>query len=134
MKLYDKILQLKRQGYTRAKVLEWAKDLYDRRGKPWSNVAQKTFTEAWATPILSYEISDVLPEVDLPKDLKKLTDFQRNQIINYLEHRDKVDVARRYRQSGVLINLAAAKGNKKLLEQGKILSNLIYEVILSQKK
>lgn len=134
MKFYDKLVELKKKGYTKDEIKSWAKALYAKRKRKWSKRAQDVLDEALSVKISSITIEDIIPEIDIPRDLNKLTEFQREQIVNFLESMDKKDINRRYRQSGILLNLASKKGKTKLYAQGKILSNLIYEVKLRLKR
>ena len=78
------------------------------------------------------DLEEIVGEIDLPEDLKKMTPFQHEQVVNWTMHRDKADFQRREKALKVLLNLAAKDKNKMLLANAKIVSDLFYKVKLTK--
>jgi len=125
------VLGLKRQGYTKVEALKKCYLLYEKKHRKWGVKATREFDEAWQEKVeINATLDEIIDKFDLPSDLHKLKSNQETQIINYYRHKDKAEVKRVYRLLGIIINVATKNHKKKVADNAKIVSDLIYQIIL----
>jgi hypothetical protein len=86
------------------------------------------FEQAWRAPIkINPSIEDVVPEVDLPRDLSKLKPNQEIQIVNVFKHLDREDIQRRWKLINIALNLSHARHKQKDIDAWSKISDLVYK-------
>jgi hypothetical protein len=73
------------------------------------------------------KIEEIVEEIDLPKDLKKLRPIQETQIKNIFKRLDKIEIDRRWKLINIGLNLANRRHKERDISNFTILSNLVYE-------
>ena len=126
----DIVIEMKAHQYTMKETLDYIKT----QKKPWTIKSQAIFEKVWKSPvIINVDIEDIFPEIDLPRNLVKLTDFQKRQIINVYRHLDKEEAKRRTKLVNIMLNIVRAKKRSKDIENFRVLSDILYEANMLRK-
>jgi len=130
----DKVTQLKSEGYTRKEVLDYIKDIFKKKKVVWDQKRQQKFDKAWSQkPVYNFTIEDIFPEIDLPDNLSKVTDLQKQQVINTFKRLDKTEANRRKKLIDIMLNISQVKHKKQDILNFSVLSDLVYESNLRRK-
>jgi hypothetical protein len=80
------------------------------------------------------DLEKIIGDIHLPRDITKMTDYQKMQIKNWMYHRPKAEVNARMKALAVLMNIAARKKDTKLLKYARVVSDIFYEAKLLRKR
>jgi hypothetical protein len=128
MKWTERVILLKKEQYEKKDALKYVQDFFIRKNITFSVKHKVLFEQAWRTPVrVNPTIEDIVPEIDLPKDLTKIRPIQETQILNYFKHLDRADLERRWKLISIALNLAHARNKPKDVASFTILSDIIYK-------
>ena len=131
----DIVVKMKTEQWLKPDVLAYVRSQFAYKNLKFTPKHKLIFERAWETHVVvNPTIEDIVPEVELPKDLTKMDQGHKTRVINILKRKETKDINRIKRLIDIGINLAAHRNKKRDLENFKILSDMLYEAHLIKKQ
>jgi hypothetical protein len=135
MKWTEKVIEYKKEQYPKDEVLRYIKSIFTKRKIKWEQRHLQQFETAWKTKVqINPTVEDIVPEVDLPASMLKLTPLQKKQLINVFKNLNNNELKRRKKLLDIALNLAVHRNKKKDVDNFSVISDIIFESRMVKKQ